>query len=291
MPNGDKDKMPVEDYAVGLYRSMYTDYLNPPCEPSEALPDYFVTADKLSTDQHIDMLAALQPYVDSSISKTVNCPVDISFDAFRSVYQRAYDSGCKSVSTFRPNDIRGSVLTTDASSVQDKLPETILTLTPRPEELSGSTYKLKVEDNSPAIYITINDETDANGRKRPYEVFINTKDTEHYAWIVALTLMISAVFRRGGDVAFVAHELKAMFDPRGSFWHKGRQIPSTVAAIGEIIERHMRKIGFVQDQTATAAAPAQPAQRSSKPCPRCASFMHRHGDCIECSNCGYTKCD
>src|SRR5204863_4404603 len=115
----------------------------------------------------------------------------------------------------------------------------------RYEVLPGFTYKLKWADSDHAIYITINDILQ-DGRRRPFEIFINSKNMEHFAWTVALTRMISAVFRRGGDVSFVVEELKAVFDPRGGQWMEGRYVPSLLAAIGEVIERHMVDIGFLQ---------------------------------------------
>ena len=110
--------------------------------------------------------------------------------------------------------------------------------------LAGYTYKLKWPGSDHAIYVTIND-IEQNGRRRPFEIFINTRNLEHYAWTVALTRMISAVFRRGGDVTFVADELKAVFDPQGGHWVSGRYVPSLLAAIGEVIETHMRRTGFL----------------------------------------------
>ena len=114
----------------------------------------------------------------------------------------------------------------------------------RPEALPGQTYKVRWPDSDHAFYITIND-IEQDGRRRPFEIFINSKNMEHYAWTVALTRMISAVFRRGGDVSFVVEELKAVFDPRGGQWMDGRYVPSLLAAIGEVIERHMIEIGFL----------------------------------------------
>mgnify|MGYP002144214568 CR=1 FL=1 len=96
------------------------------------------------------------------------------------------------------------------------------------------------------MYVTINDVIQ-DGRRRPFEVFINSKNMEHYAWTVGLTRMISAVFRRGGDISFVVEELKAVFDPRGGSWVGGRYVPSLLAAIGEVIERHLIAIGFMPD--------------------------------------------
>ena len=93
-----------------------------------------------------------------------------------------------------------------------------------------------------------------DGRRRPFEIFINSKNMEHYAWTVALTRMISAVFRRGGDVSFVVEELKAVFDPRGGAWMGGHYVPSLLAAIGDVIERHMIAIGFMRAARDAAAA-------------------------------------
>ena len=114
----------------------------------------------------------------------------------------------------------------------------------RPEALPGQTYKIRWPDSEHALYITLNDIVQ-DGRRRPFEVFINSKNMEHYAWTVALTRMISAVFRRGGDVSFVVEEMKAVFDPRGGAWMDGRYVPSLLAAIGDVIERHMIEIGFL----------------------------------------------
>ena len=104
--------------------------------------------------------------------------------------------------------------------------------------MQGTTYKLKWPESAHAVYVTIND-IDVDGDRRPFEIFVNSKNMEHYAWTLGLTRMISAVFRRGGDVSFVPEELKAVFDPRGGAWMKGRYVPSLLAAIGEVIERHI----------------------------------------------------
>ena len=130
----------------------------------------------------------------------------------------------------------------------------------RPETLPGATYKLNWPESDHAIYITVNDilVEDSPGRmqRRPFEVFINSKNMEHYAWTVALTRMISAVFRRGGDVSFVVEELKAVFDPQGGHWVGGRYVPSLLAAIGEVIETHMLRTGFLlSEQAARTASP------------------------------------
>ena len=135
----------------------------------------------------------------------------------------------------------------------------------RPDALMGRTYKIKWLESDHAFYITIND-VEKDGRRRPFEVFINSKNMEAYAWALALTRMISAVFRRGGDVSFVVDELKAIFDPRGGQWMGGRYVPSLLAAIGEVIERHMVEIGFLssRDLRSNSVIPARGADAARR---------------------------
>ncbi|MDQ2070842.1 TSCPD domain-containing protein [Natronospira bacteriovora] len=121
----------------------------------------------------------------------------------------------------------------------------------RPDELIGSTYKVKPPVADHAMYITINDIILNQGTeqevRRPFEIFINSKNLDHYQWIVALTRVISAVFRKGGDVTFLVEELQAVFDPRGGYWKPGGKfMPSLIAEIGEVIEKHLTKIGMIQ---------------------------------------------
>jgi len=173
------------------------------------------------------------------------------------------------------------------------------------EALEGSTYKIKTPLDDHAMYVTINDiilnlDTE-HEQRRPFEIFINSKNMEHYAWTVALTRMISAVFRRGGDVSFVVEELKAVFDPRGGQWMEGRYVPSLLAAIGEVIERHMIEIGFLptpkerreglleeKRQVIAAGGTDMPALAQ---CPKCAqASVIRQEGCDLCTSCGYSKC-
>ncbi len=298
--DGSRTEEEVVDYAVQMWRDKFGD---------KALPDYFVNAQTLSPSDHVKMQAAAQKWIDSSISKTINCPEDISFDAFKNVYMQAWDQGCKGCTTYRPNDVTGSVLTVSEST--DAAPgesadapqevdggEVVYMSEPldRPQALEGSTYKLKWPDSEHAIYLTINDIVIA-GRRRPFEVFINSKNMEHYAWTLALTRMISAVFRRGGDVSFVVEELKAVFDPRGGAWVKGKYIPSILAAIGGVIEQHMIAIGFLEGEGMGLKSDPQAqvvnldAPRG-KACPSCGQFdMAMIEGCMTCRSCGFSKCD
>ncbi|HLY56533.1 MAG TPA: LAGLIDADG family homing endonuclease, partial [Stellaceae bacterium] len=296
MPDGAKRQEEVSDHAYRFFRRLKGD--------AAALTDAFVDAQTLAPDDHLVMQAAVQRHVDSSISKTINVPADIGFEAFKGVYRRAHELGCKGCTTYRPNAVTGAVL-----SVADAVPPAPAAkpVTPeesggvfymtqplsRPEMLPGQTYKLRWPESDHAIYITVNDIVQ-DGRRRPFEVFINSKNMDHYAWTVGLTRMISAVFRRGGDVSFVVEELKAVFDPRGGAWMNRRYVPSLLAAIGNVIEQHMIEIGFLPPQETPEAgqkvALAAGDQRLGR-CPRCgmAALVFQEG-CAQCTNCGFSKC-
>ena len=284
----------VVDYAVQLWRDKFG---NAP------LPDFFVSAQNLTPADHVKMQAAAQKWVDSSISKTINCPEDISFDDFKEVYIQAYDTGCKGCTTYRPNEVTGSVLSAaseeKSSSDQEVNGDIIYMSEPldRPSTLDGNTYKLKWPDSEHAIYVTINDII-VNDKRRPFEVFINSKNMEHFAWTVGLTRMISAVFRRGGDVSFVVDELKAVFDPRGGAWVGGKYIPSILAAIGGILEEHMMKIGFIKDSDKSLFHKSGEVTKvenlklsRQKSCTSCGQFdLQMIEGCMTCRSCGYSKC-
>jgi len=299
--DGTRTEEEVVDYAVQMWRDLKGD---------AELPDYFVNAQTLDPQDHVRMQAAAQKWIDSSISKTINCPEDISFEAFKDVYMQAYETGCKGCTTYRPNDVTGSVLS--VSEEKKAAPEAVATPAAepnqphgdviymaepldRPQALEGQTYKLKWPDSEHAIYLTINDII-VGGHRRPFEVFINSKNMEHYAWTVALTRMISAVFRRGGDVSFVVEELKAVFDPRGGAWVQGKYIPSILAAIGGVIERHLIATGFLEGEgmglkTDPQAKVVGLDAPRGKACPSCGQFsMMMVEGCMTCSSCGHSKC-
>ncbi|HET8763710.1 MAG TPA: NrdJb [Rhodanobacter sp.] len=136
----------------------------------------------------------------------------------------------------------------------------------RPETLVGSTFKIKSPLFEHALYVTINDIVHNAGTKyemrRPFEIFINSKNMDHFQWIVALTRILSAVFRKGGDVAFIVEELKAVFDPRGGYFKAGGiYMPSIVAEIGGVIEQHMKNIGLIHDPEMSDAQRALIAEK------------------------------
>jgi hypothetical protein len=187
----------------------------------------------------------------------------------------------------------------------------------RPEMLFGSTYKLKTPLSEHSLYLTINDIVLNAGTKhevrRPFEIFINSKNMDHFQWIVALTRIISAVFRKGGDVTFLVEELKAVFDPRGGYFKKGgKYMPSLVAEIGDVIEHHLKLIGMMQadnlDENQKQFIAAKRAEydasakgvnsnnNSSFPpgsqlCGKCnTKAMIQMDGCMTCLNCGDSKC-
>lgn len=190
----------------------------------------------------------------------------------------------------------------------------------RPESLVGSTYKIKTPLSEHALYVTINDmvlnEGTAHEVRRPFEIFINSKNMDHYQWIVALTLIISAVFRKGGDVSFLVEELHSVFDPRGGYFKKGGKFcPSLVSEIGDVIETHLKRIGMIKDEgldehqqkliaekraeyesklgKSNAVEPADNGQfpEGSKLCTKCnTKAMIVMDGCLTCLNCGDSKC-
>ncbi|MGQ0455508.1 MAG: adenosylcobalamin-dependent ribonucleoside-diphosphate reductase [Hyphomicrobium sp.] len=316
----------VEDHAYAKYREQNG--------PDAALPAVFVTADSLTPAEHLAMQAALQPFVDSAISKTINCPEGIAFEDFRDVYRDAYRSGLKGCTTYRPNAVTGAVLSPTPAPAPAEAATSVVA-TPhrdpaaqktggvvymtkplaRDAALEGVTYKIKWPASAHALYVTINDIV-RDGRRRPFEIFINTKNLEHYAWTVALTRMVSAVFRRGGDVSFVAEELKAVFDPEGGRWMDGRYVPSLLAAIGDVIEEHMIRTGFLapseplalSDRAPRAAAaddetptrdlsPSGVSTDAATPfaaarvCPNCGQRgLRRIEGCWTCAHCDFSRC-
>jgi len=187
----------------------------------------------------------------------------------------------------------------------------------RPEMLIGQTYKIKTPISDHAMYVTINDillnEGTEYEQRRPFEIFINSKNLDHYQWIVALTRIISAVFRKGGDVTFLVDELKAVFDPRGGYWQPGGKfMPSIIAELGHVIEKHLQAIGLmrktqldthqqklVDEKRAEYEARAKQTDAFAKThfpegaqlCARCstAAVVMMDG-CMTCLNCGDSKC-
>lgn len=267
----------INDYAWDMYGAME--------QGAPDKPAYWETAADLTPADHLNMLAACQKHVDSAISKTINCPEAISFDAFKDIYLEAHRLGAKSCTTYRPNKVTGSILSSESMSTSEAPMGNVVELTKpltRPAQLYGTTYRLKPPSLEHALFITIND-IDHGDRRQPFEIFINTKNLQFLAWSTALTRMISAIFRRGGDVAFITEELMAVFDPTGGgYWEEKQYVPSIIAGIGKVIQQHLDGCGVVAKSTASSAA---------KHCPKChtGQMINREG-CWSCTSCSYSAC-
>ena len=299
----------VQDYAVHLLGKIDRD-IRP--YPMEHYIDGLVTAQTLTPADHLTMMAAVQPWVDSSISKTINCPDDISFENFQEIYLKAYDQNAKGCTTYRPNAVTGSVLSVESDeapaytvAAQDKditveQQHGLVEPMERPKTLTGTTYKLKWDTRS--FYVTMNDYMDDDGNAIPFEIFINSSEMASLQWTVALTRMISAIYPRGGDVAFVGEELKRISDPTGGFWTDKKFVPSFVALIGQTIVKHLEGLAddkmlseimteteFVENEHLNADLILKPIEAQ---CPECFDFtMIIQNGCATCTNCGHSKCD
>jgi len=208
-----------------------------------------------------------------------------------------------------------------AAPVEEKREDKVVQLhekLERPDMLLGSTYKVKTPLSEHALYITINDVVLNPGTRhelrRPFEIFINSKNMDHFQWIVALTRIVSAVFRKGGDVTFLVEELRSVFDPRGGYFKKGgRYMPSLVAEIGDAIECHLRMIGMLKDDelddhqkklVAEKRAQFESAMKTNNKNEENAEFPEgaelcikcntkaaiKMDGCLTCLNCGESKC-
>ena len=172
----------------------------------------------------------------------------------------------------------------------------------RPEKLSGETYKIKTPLSEHALYVTINDVVLDDRTQQPFEIFINSKAMEHFQWIVALTRVISAVFRKGGDVTFLVEELHSVFDPKGGYFKKGgKYMPSLVAEIGEVIEQHLTKLGLYKRDNSLAVAAQELIKEKEKVkenpptigqlCDKCGDYsLVLMDNCLTCTSCGASKC-
>ena len=289
----DVSEVEVTDYAYRMYREFLgTDKLD-----DSQLPDYFVTTDMVTPVEHIKIQSALQRWVDSSISKTINVRADYPFEDFKNIYLTAYESGLKGCTTFRPSEhIAGILVRKEDKKPKAEAPIARNAITPRPQELEGTTYKIKTPMSPDAIYVTINDIIQEDKSRRPYELFINTKNLQHFSWIVAMTRLISAVLRHDPKPCFLVDELKSVYDPNGGYFADGGYVPSIAADIGRIIEKHLSKIGIIDEKKKvvhTEHTKVDPAAASSGMmiCTQCKErTMISQENCLKCLSCGYSKC-
>jgi ribonucleotide reductase alpha subunit len=297
-PDGTLAPYESVDYAYRLYEAIHGP------TKREDLPNYFVGAMDVAPEEHVKMLAACQEYVDSSISKTVNCPTDMSFEAFQDIYAQAYTLGCKGCTTYRfdPDSGRGAVLTVDepkASAAPESAPATGYAVAPRDRILHGRTYKLKWPPSGRNWYVIIN-HTEAG---IPSEVFITGGEEGHVEWIQAMGRLLTAVLRRGGDVRFLVNELMAVHaaGAGGFIAEQHAYRPSIVAAIGGILEEEFKALGLFSVPAGVSVVKVEvhglggagggDSQSLGTECPQCHSMSLVHEDgCKRCLTCDYTKC-
>lgn len=255
----------------------------------ESLPPYMVEHSDLTVDDHIVMQAACQQWVDASVSKTINCPSELTFEEFKHLYEQAYTLGCKGCTSYRPSDVRGSILQAPTEAQPLELPAT------RPEVLVGKTYKVKWPNVSENYYITINEYDGV-----PYEVFIQSTSSKYTDWTTALSLMISAIMRKGGDISFIPAELAKVRSADDTGFVGGKYYGSLVALIGDTIGRHLS----AGDSSEVEEVPTKEALDSQgtkikielhpaegETCPQCnmPTVVMQEG-CKRCMNCTYSNC-
>lgn len=311
-PDGGFKEYDVVDYGQRLYEAMF---------PGEPLPEYFVGAMDVTPSEHVAMQAAWQERIDSSISKTINCPTSMTYEDFKHVYLEAYEKGCKGCTTYRydPAAGRGFVLAEAEKEpaeeqeliVEDVVPAEITDeidawdaelkqqqIAPRPEILEGRTYKVRWpvggREGHTNLYVNV-----TRIGNVPMEVFITAKEAQHQEWITALSRMITGIFRRGGDVRFVIHDLMEVHSATGGAWVDQKYRPSIVAAIGGVIEKEFQALGIlasdgvpvVQEHYEGEPIAEVEERYEGEQCPVCLAPSYiRESGCGICRSCGYTNC-
>jgi len=278
--DGTNKEFIINDFGYSLYTEIHGE------TEAKGLPPYMrMTANHISVDSHLEVQAACQRFIDASISKTINVPSDITYDEFREIYRRAHELGMKGTTTYRPTLLRGSVMleTEKEETNGDR----------RGFELPGKTYKIKWHDLPHAMFVTINDEEFSDGTRRPFEIFINTKNQVHLEWTTALTRVLSAAFRELPDVSFLIEELKQVFSLRGGQRIQGVWYDSVVALIGGVIEYHYISLGLLEeaDRKKLDGGTIEDISPLLTICPKCGRLGARHQNgCEDCIYCDYSEC-
>jgi len=298
----------VYDYGYLLWCSV--NGLRP--DDTHTLPDYMISHEELTVDKHVRMQAACQKFIDASVSKTINCPPDITFDEFKGLYDLAWEVGNKGCTTYRYSEVRGSILSAPAKGTEsgpgvrqsDKVHGDIAVTEEvhlkRPDVLPGRTYKVKWPSVNENYYITINEVAD-----NPFEVFIQSTSSKFADWTTALSLMISAIMRKGGDISFIPEELSKVKSAEDSGWVDGKYYGSLVALIGATIGRHLDSRDIQRAKKTPSSDPSESTQMqqhatgklviTEQPmgdfCPQCHQpTVIRQEGCDMCQSCDYSRC-
>ena len=268
----------TSNYGYRLYKTIFPN--------SKTLPAYMVTVDELSINDHVAMQAAVQRWIDASVSKTVNVAKDLPYEQFIQVYELAYQLGCKGCTTYRPSDVRGTIISKSGAG-----PETLATtsagLLKRPDELQGVTRRIKWPTLTSSLYLTVNYLDEA-----PHEVFFNSKDARLHDWMVATSLMITSLLRKGGDIVFIAEELMQVQSLHDTAFIQGPgdAHPKNYSSLISLVGAHLQKLLQPRVMTVQATAPALSPVVGER-CLSCGGMtMFRNEGCKTCVNCGYSDC-
>lgn len=297
---GQRERYRVEDFGWRAYKAAHG--LAPETKPTDVvLPDYMSTALELSIDDHLNVMAVVQEYVDASISKTINCPPDISFEEFKGVYTKAYALGLKGCTTYRPSDLRGSVLiqpdSKDKKASKAEKKSATRKVKDRPPCLPGLTYKIP-DGNGGSMFVTVNCDPDT---KMPMEVFLRDNTGNPYVEHAGRTL--SLLLRAGVPVKEVRQQLKRS-GGTSSTWYNGKMFTSSLQLLDEVIFN--QAVPYFQlgdwsfqdeDGCSTFELQREPEDAASvttkvagKLCPKCDSPLEMSEGCMKCTSCLYSKC-
>jgi len=276
-PDGSSKTEPVEDYAWKIWKQS-TGY-----DPGNITPDFFTTSRDIPPKSHVDMQAALQKYIDGSISKTANIPESFSLQEYEDLMWHAIDSGVKGFTTFREGTREGVLETRkeEKPSATKHKEEKLKAKEPkkkRPRVLSGKTYK--IADDLGNLYVTINNIEEA-GKTRPFEIFIESNSETaslHAEWYKAISKLMSAVMRRTDDPGFMVKDLQSIYAPKGYF-SDGQYMQSKPQMIGNILEEHLQDLAGEAKKTTYTK------------CPECGEVsFSKEGGCGSCKSCGFSQC-
>ncbi len=305
--NGKTEEYISEGFGARFYR-----YLAKRNDWSTALPEYMNEAKDVSPVQHIAIQAAAQEYVDASVSKTINVPEDFPFEQFQHIYEDAYDKGCKGCTTYRPSEVRGSILepaertTPEISTLVNvdfaEAEKRVLAMgkqgpeiftgddigmlerfnkqTSRPERISGWTYKIVWPSLECSVFVTINDNAE-----EPWEIFIQSKDIRNVEWTTALSVMISRNWQLGDDPIMVADQLKQIRGSHDGQWVDGKYYGSLVAYIGELLQKH-----FTGEEPKATSGIELTTRDVPNPCPKCGAPTKMEEGCKKCTSCTWSQC-
>lgn len=291
-PSGDWQEYPEMAYGARVYLDINPD------KSVDDLPVYMNVCEDVKIHEHVRIQEVCQRWVDASISKTINVPKTITYEEFKDVYQLAYESGCKGCTTYRPSEVRGSILSTESSTSNSEVPAEVVpeVARGRPEFITSRTAKIRWQGLSSALYLTIGY---VDGK--PYEVFLNSKDQKSLEWTMALTLLMSMSLRKGIPLGTLAEEFQQIHALEGGWAENGhgkqQYWPSLIAYLGHKLKQMVSEDStayVVEEAPSSEPLGADPQFRSPEKfgqCPKCSQYaLINQSGCDTCKSCGWSKC-